>query len=90
MIICEFKEKTVKRETRFYAYSDALMKIQQEHMNLEKEGKSENSKEAARQTFGPEKSEGQGDHPIGRETSGDTIRKSIHSDRSAEGEEDYE
>ncbi|MCD7820095.1 MAG: hypothetical protein LUH07_13770 [Lachnospiraceae bacterium] len=63
MIICEFKEKTVKRETRFYAYSDALMKIQQEHMDLDKEGKSENSEEAVRQTFRPEKpTEGEEDY----------------------------
>ncbi|MCD8154378.1 MAG: hypothetical protein LUF78_06815 [Clostridiales bacterium] len=42
MIVCEFKEETVKREARIYAYVDALMKMQQERVDLEKAGKPEN------------------------------------------------
>ncbi|MCC8046752.1 MAG: hypothetical protein LIP12_14920 [Clostridiales bacterium] len=42
MIVCEFKEETVKRETRIYAYVDALMKMQQERVDFEKTGKPEN------------------------------------------------
>ncbi|MCD7957396.1 MAG: hypothetical protein LUG93_16955 [Lachnospiraceae bacterium] len=62
MIICEFTEKTVKRETRIYAYSDALMKMQQERMDFEKpdkpgkSGKPEESEEPVRESIRPEKS----------------------------------
>lgn len=46
MIVCEFKEETVKRETRIYTYADTLMKMQQEHMDLEKAGKAEKQSKA--------------------------------------------
>lgn len=41
MIVCEFKEETVKRETRIYAYAETLMKMQQERTDLEKAGEPE-------------------------------------------------
>lgn len=41
MIVCEFKEKTVKRETRIYTYADLLTKMQKERMDFEKTGKPE-------------------------------------------------
>ncbi|MCD8013383.1 MAG: hypothetical protein LUG99_09435 [Lachnospiraceae bacterium] len=69
MIICEFKEKTVKRETRIYAYSDAVMKMQQERMDFEKTGKPgksaqpEESEEPVRESIRQEKSaEGEEDY----------------------------